>query len=177
VELAFAGTVLARSGIAPSIAPLFGAFVEYGAKPVTGFSPAFQVALLFSPSEDASVGSGADRRTATLQYFGGRLLGCPASLVFGEGFSASPCLSFDAGRLFGVAGDEVESGHAGSLTWLSIGAEARIRWKIVSPIFVEVAGGGGLPLFHTKFLIQAATLFAIPTAFGEVGGAVGIHFP
>jgi len=178
VELAFGVTVLARSGIAPSIAPLFGAFVEYGAKPVTGFSPTFQAALFFSPSEEATA-SGTDRRSASLQYFGGRLLGCPVSLTLGEDFSANPCLTFDAGRLFGVAGEEVDGGRAGGLMWLSIGAEARIRWKIVRPIFVEVAGGGGLTFLHEKFLLKGppAELFAIPAAFGEVGGAVGIHFP
>jgi hypothetical protein len=156
---------------------MVGPFVEWGLPESTGLSPSISAALLFSTNRDASPTDTG--RTATLQYFGGRLLGCPVSLPVTRAVSIGACLSFDAGLILGVAGAEVDSGRADTLTWLSAGALAKIRWKIVDPIFVEAAGGGGLPFFHEKFrlLFPSESVYTIPDAFGEVGASLGVHFP
>jgi hypothetical protein len=175
--LAFGAAVTARSGIGPGMTPVLGPFVEWGLPESVGFSPSISAALLFSTNRDTTPTDTG--RTATLQYFGGRLLGCPVSLQLTRAVSAGACLSIDAGLIVGVAGAEVESGRAGTLRWLSAGALAKIRWKIVDPIFVEAAGGGGLPFFHEKFGLTFKTepVYTIPDAFGEVGASLGIHFP
>jgi hypothetical protein len=166
------------SGLAPTVEPIFGPFIEYGIARDGGFTPRVSAALFVAPDRDVTVSPSG--RTATLQFFGARLTGCPLSTeLFVRELALSPCLAFDAGRLLGSGGDAVDGSRAGGIFWLSATLLAKLRWKIVAPLFVELQGGGGLTFLHGGFALQGPheTVHTIPNEFGEVGFGVGAHFP
>jgi hypothetical protein len=173
------------SGIAPSLEPVFAPFIEYGSASDRGFTPRVSAALLYAPDRNVTVLPSG--RTATLKFSGWRLLGCPASAEFAKGLAVSPCLAVDAFRIFGSAGKNVEPQQIGEIFWLSVAGLARVRWKIVAPLFVEAFGGGGVTIIRSKFELlgpgpvrsgsDRETVHQIPNFFGEVGLGAGAHFP
>lgn len=166
------------SGLGPTLEPIFGPFIEYGIARDGGFTPRVSAALYVAPDRDVALPSG---RTVTLQFFGARVTGCPVSLelLFVRGLAVGPCLALDAGRILGSGGESVDGSHAGGIFWLSGTLLAKLRWKIVDPLFVEVQGGGGVTFIHGGFALQGPreTVHTIPDGFGEAGFGVGAHFP
>jgi hypothetical protein len=171
--------VALMSGIAPSLEPVFAPFIEYGAAGDNGFVPRVSAGLLYAPDQDVTVRKSGSARTATLKFSGWRLMGCPASAELTKGIAVSPCLAVDAFRIFGSAHDPVQPREAGEIFWLSVAGLARVRWKVVAPLFVEAFGGGGVTFFREKFQLLGPeeTVHAVPDFFGEAGLGVGAHFP
>lgn len=170
--------VALMSGIAPSVEPVFAPFIEYGAAGDRGFVPRVSAGLLYAP--DVTVKAPGSARTATLKYSGWRLMGCPVSAEFVKGLAVAPCLALDAFRIFGSAGKGVEAATDGEIFWLSVAGLARVRWKIVAPLFVEAFGGGGVTIIQgSKFQLQGPQdkILEVPAFFGEVGLGAGVHFP
>ncbi|HEX7670162.1 MAG TPA: hypothetical protein VF395_11285 [Polyangiaceae bacterium] len=166
------------SGLAPTPTPIFGPFIEYGIARDGGFTPKVSAALFVAPDRDVTMS--ASGRTVTLQFFGARLTGCPVSVeLLTPDLALSPCLAFDAGRILGTGGGSVDGSRAGGIFWLSASGLAKVRWKIVDPLFVELEGGGGLTLIHGGFDLQGPheTVHTIPAGFGLAGFGVGAHFP
>ncbi|HVU03806.1 MAG TPA: hypothetical protein VHE30_18735 [Polyangiaceae bacterium] len=177
--LSVGAVVVARSGVTPVLTPLYGAFVDYGSSSDDGFAPRGSAALFVSGEHDTVVTNGSLRRSTTLEFFGAELAGCPVAWSPAPSVAVRPCLAFDVGRLLGVAGPEVEPRLAGSLTWLSVSALARIRWKLAGPVFVEPSAGGGFTILHENFALVGPpkTVHELPAAFYELGLGAGVHFP
>jgi hypothetical protein len=165
------------SGISPGASAQLAAFVEYGSNAERLWRPSGRVSLFFGiPERNLRPSQGGE---AGLLFFGGQLSGCPLSLRITEGVSAVPCLGFDLGQIIGSGQGSADGDRTGSLWWIALEAIVRIRAVVTGPLFVELAGSGGVTLSPGRFQFvvqnQDVPIYKIPIGFGSFGIGLGVH--
>lgn len=95
---------------------------------------------------------------------------CPLAWSPGR-FRNEACLRTEAGTMAG-AGLGLQPVRTSVRPWLSVGPAVRGRWTLRSPLFLEIEGSMGVPLFRDRFFVQPnATVFRVPLF--ELGVAAG----
>ena len=167
---------LGTSGIAPSVRPIIGPFIEYGSTSKRPLHMRGMVSLYVEvPDATVNVAGG---RQATLRFFGGQIAGCPLWVEIVPDVTFAPCLAFDLGQVIGSGAHGVQNALTDGLTWAAFELIARLRANIGGPLFAEVVGSGGLTLNHQRFTLEGVDpVYKIPTGFGSFGLGLGVHFP
>jgi hypothetical protein len=107
---------------------------------------------------------------------------CPWTARWARQFAASPCVSFEAGRLRaeGIAGPVIVAPNQATVWWMAPGVRARLDWNLGDVWFAEAGIGASFPLIRESFV------FAVPggvteahkasPVVGEAGVGWGAHF-
>jgi hypothetical protein len=173
-----AGAEIALShGAAPSVLPIGEVFV--GASRAEGaWSWDTRVGLAYAAPTSADVPLGR----AEFGLVFARADECPWTARWARQFAASPCVSFEAGRLHaeGIAGPVIVAPNQATVWWMAAGVRARLDWNLGDVWFAEAGFGTLFPLFRESFV------FAVPGGLteahkaspvvGEAGVGWGAHF-
>jgi len=173
-----AGAELAVSqGAAPSVLPVGEVFVG-ASRAESAWSWDTRVALGYAAPTSADVPLGR----AEFGLVFARADDCPWTARWARQFAASPCVSFEAGRLHaeGIAGPVIVAPNQATVWWLAPGVRARLDWNLGDVWFAEAGIGALFPLIRESFV------FAVPGGLteahkaspvvGEAGVGWGAHF-
>jgi hypothetical protein len=167
-SLAAVGSIASASSPTPSygVGALYGISAAFGS-----FTPQMRLGASYSRSADAS----RDGATVKFVHFLGAIEGCPTALHAGV-VELWPCLRVDLGarrtKASGIpdAKDRVRP-------WLSFDALLHARFRLASPVFLELGGGVMLPAIHDRvFFRPDIEVHQVPAlgVFGQI--ALGFEF-
>jgi len=156
------------------VGPVFGVYGE-----LRSARPAWGVRLSAFDSRSSS-GEGVERAEFGASWL--RLEACPATLGFGEHFSLSPCLAFDAGRLRAEAPSAPGSTGPQNIGWAAAVALARFGWLFREHLSLGLDGELGVPLVRHSFRVVNADnalelVGEVPKIGVGVKFGVGVRFP
>jgi len=166
------------TGIAPRVAPGVGVagMLELGAARL-GLS-------VFGFSSGRVTESGVEAR---FDLLASRVEGCPLAVEVAGPLALEPCVSFEAGALWGRGYADpptVEEGQSGRVPWLAPGALARLVGSF-GRLVVELEGSVRVPLRREEFFVRSESesgevsetrVHEVPAiAFGVAAG-VGLNF-
>jgi hypothetical protein len=122
-------------------------------------------------------------RGATFQGWGGRLEGCPWTLVRGW-LLAEPCLGTNLGlfRAEGIKSPEVPQPETANLFWRDVLLVGRLGARVGRFVVVEAQGELEFPLFRRQFGFDdttgapTGTVFEVPAVSGGAELHLGVRF-
>jgi hypothetical protein len=93
-------------------------------------------------------------------------------------FTAAPCVDALIGQIYAVVFSLLPLPPGGKV-WGGVDALARLRWQPVSPVFVELRGGGMVPFPRYGFSVvgQSRAVYqeSVVAPIGDLG--LGVSFP
>lgn len=122
-----------------------------------------------------------DGRRAALRLLGVETSVCPWRLVRGA-VAFAPCGLLDLGslRAEGELGSRLTRPGSATITWASVGAEARLGLEPSgSPLWAELQAGLEVPLrggYRFQFDGPLAVVYRVPWQAGRAGVALGVRF-
>ena len=150
---------------------LFGE-LEWGA-PTRTLAPAVRLAIGRTLEIDRQPVVGA----ATLRWTQASLEGCPIRLGIVNGLALRPCAGVSGGVLEAEA-TGVSANRSRTRPWVSIAAQARLVWSLVSWLALEAEGGAVAPLIReTFFFAPTVTVYEAPVVALFFRAGVTVRFP
>jgi hypothetical protein len=167
------GGALLLGGIAPDIAPGAELFGETQSGRTQGFAPVLRVGAGYADSAWA----GGAARQAAVRWMMARVEACPLSIAPSEALRLLACADLDIGALR-AQGENVT--HPGTKTqfFTAAGITARIRYTPARSWFVEIAGGGAIPLVRCTFVFEQphTVVYDMPWVGWHASAGAGYHF-
>jgi hypothetical protein len=168
VGLGISGELLGFSAPNAVFAP--AAAVELAVDRAGMLAPSFRVG--FARAEGGSVQGGAG--SASFTWLLGRGEACPLRIRLVATLALRPCVALDAGAITSDV-----SGLSGTLNpsraWLDLTAEARLEWRVLQNLSINVDGGFLVPLVRDSFVFEPSSLgkeYETPEVLGV--GSLGI---
>lgn len=154
------------TGLAPSVLPGAGAFVEYATDSPRTFSPAVRLGITASRgSSTTEVGMLAVTIAAA------RIEGCPLRFSGGT-MRFRPCLGFDVGS---IAADA--AGVSDASPWVAGRLGGRLDWQLDTLFLVEFAADAELPFTRYEIGSETRTVYETAALGFAAGIGVGARFP
>jgi hypothetical protein len=168
------GFDLSGSGLMPGVADRWGLGLEAGPGFTTdAIVPSGSLFRLSGRAAWASISKGPDG-TADLQWWAINASLCPVLLGLDGALLGTLCVSGEWGKLQGT-GRKTLNHATRTSTWWSIGPALLGRWKVLSPLFVQLGFEGLVPLNRDSFLLGDAIAYEAPAVAwrGQLGLGVG----
>jgi hypothetical protein len=152
--------------------PSYGVGALYGRVAALGsLEPQIRVGASYLTSEPVS------RDGATVKFVGvlGAVEACPMPFNAG-GVALWPCMRVDGGAR-NTSGSGIPGAKSRVRPWLSLDAVLYARFRLASPLFVELGGGAMVPVLRDRvFLLPDITVHRVPSVgfLGQI--AVGVEF-
>jgi hypothetical protein len=180
----------ALGGVAPAVAPLFGAFADLELVPSAAsatslaaghgmpklswpvlLTPSFRVTARFAASSsDLPAGS------QTYWWTGGTFRVCPIHLPLPRRFRVGPCGAFEVAAHYGTT-QGVPNPSSNLDLWLAPEAGGSFEWAASPALTFELQGGAVFPMRRTRFfLAPSTTLFEVPTVSATGTVALRLRF-
>jgi hypothetical protein len=166
-----AATLSATFGPAPVALIAPATFVEYETRGPTLWQPSIGAEPVIARTGVI----GADFAAAVFTWYALRATGCP--FRFGEELAFRPCAVVEAGLLH-ARGRAIAVPRQRTLPWLSLGAEARLTWQLLPPVFVRIAARAELIVTRHDYVfrIPRRTIYHTPLLSPAVEGGFGVRF-
>ncbi len=169
--------ILLSQGPAPSALPVGEVFVGTS-RALGAWSWDTRVALAYAAPTSADVPLGR----AEFGLVFARADECPWTARWARQFAASPCVSFEAGRLHaeGIAGPVIVAPNRATVWWMAPGVRARLDWNLGDVWFAQAGIGTLFPLIRESFVFAVpgglTEAHRAPPVVGEAGVGWGAHF-
>jgi hypothetical protein len=171
LQIAVGAHASMTSGVSDGL--LFGApvFIEINRRSLDLVSPSVRAIFEGTVSGQVVESVGALHFT----WFTGAVEACPIRIGPAV-LEMRPCARVELGAL-GASPRGVSFGHGATQPWASAGAVVRLAWAPTSMIFLEIEGGGRLPIVRPAFeFLPATTLYRVPSASALVETGLGLRF-
>jgi hypothetical protein len=156
------------TGIAPTVMPVMGVFVERAFAGRGVLRPNVRVSLLLAQSTTETSRGDLRLRLGTV-----RLEGCP--VAFGAGAVAlHPCAAVDVG--VAVADGGGPHGRSDASPWLDAATHARLAWSPLDALVIEGQAGAVVPITRHELAFANPAEVAHTTATVAFAGGLGAAF-
>ncbi len=137
-----------------------------------GLAPSLRLSLTHAEGSTALFGAGAE-----LAWTTGRASVCPLRADLARSVSLRPCAGLEVGVLVASPVGLV-SGSAATRAWVTPALLGRLRWLVVSSLFVEGEVGLATPLVRDEIAADPSlTLYRAPALVPLASLSLGVRFP
>ena len=160
-------------GVAPNLLVSVPAFLEVWRRSSGAFAPAIRVRFEHADSGTVAVGgAGAD-----FTWTAGSLDLCPVAWPWSPSrLRISACVRGEGGTL-SATGADVSPVRSDTRPWVTVGLVVRARITVVGALFLDLEGGGFVPLVRDRFFVEPdATIQQVPILAAAGAGGVGVTF-
>jgi hypothetical protein len=148
-----------------------GVFAELLVESSSVLSPSLRLGFVRAEGGDDGGTPAAPGRTATYTWLFGRLEACPIRAHVLRTVALVPCLGVDVGEISSTT-NALQPFNPSRL-WADATVEARIEWRVLTRVSLELQGGPMVPMTRDTFTFAApaGTAYRAPavTGLGSIG--------